>query len=123
MGISTTKLTRYVILIGVAAVWVAAVSPARAGARVVDSHYRLSTVVKDTAFSGVNGATIGGDGALYVVHTGDGTTTRIDLKTLAASEFVHPYSGIYISDDITNDGKGTFYSTGTTPLVGEVYRI
>jgi sugar lactone lactonase YvrE len=103
----------------------AAVSPgaALAGVRVVDGHYKLSTVVKDTAFAGVNGATIGGDGALYVVHTGDGTTTRIDLKTLAATQFVHPYAGIYISDDITNDGKGTFYSTGTTPLVGEVYRI
>jgi sugar lactone lactonase YvrE len=96
---------------------------ARAGVRVVDGHYKLSTVVKDTAFAGVNGATIGGDGALYVVHTGDGTTTRIDLKTMAATEFVHPYSGVYISDDITSDGKGTFYSTGTTPLVGEVYRI
>ncbi len=101
----------------------AAALAAPAGVRVVDGHYRLSTVVKDTAFAGVNGATIGGDGALYVVHTGDGTTTRIDLKTLAATEFVHPYQGVWISDDITSDGKGTFYVTGTTPLVGEVYRI
>jgi sugar lactone lactonase YvrE len=93
------------------------------GVRVVDSRYKLSTVVKDTAFAGVNGATIGGDGALYVVHTGDGTTTRIDLKTFAASEFVHAFQGVFISDDITSDGKGTFYATGTTPLVGEVYRI
>ena len=85
--------------------------------RVVDGRYKLSILVKDTAFAGVNGATIGGDGALYVVHTGDGTTTRIDLKTLAATEFVHAYQGVYISDDITSDGKGTFYSTGTTPLV------
>ena len=101
-----------------------AVAPAaRAGVHVVDGHYRLSTVVKDTAFAGANGATIGGDGALYVVHTGDGTTTRVDLKTMAATEFVHPYAGIFISDDITSDGKGTFYATGTTPLVGEVYRI
>jgi hypothetical protein len=65
---------------------------AQAGVRVVDGHYRLVTVVKDTAFGGANGATIGGDGALYVVHTGDGSTTRIDLKTLAATEFVHPWS-------------------------------
>jgi sugar lactone lactonase YvrE len=96
---------------------------APAGVRVVDGHYKLVTVAKDTAFAGANGATIGGDGALYVVHTGDGTTTRIDLKTMAATEFVHPWAGVYISDDITNDGKGTFYATGTTPLVGEVYRI
>jgi sugar lactone lactonase YvrE len=96
---------------------------APAAVRVVDGHYKLSTVVKDTAFAGANGATIGGDGALYVVHTGDGTTTRIDLKTLAATEFVHSYQGVFISDDITSDGRGTFYSTGTTPLVGEVYRI
>ena len=101
----------------------AASRPAKAGVRIVDGHYKLSTLVKDTPFAGVNGATIGGDGALYFVHTGDGTTTRVDLKTMAASEFVHSYAGIYISDDITNDGKGTFYSTGTTPLVGEVYRI
>jgi len=96
---------------------------ARAGVRVVDGRYKLVTIVKDTAFAGVNGATIGGDGALYFVHTGDGTTTRVDLKTMAVTEFVHPWAGVYISDDITNDGKGTFYSTGTTPLVGEVYRI
>jgi sugar lactone lactonase YvrE len=101
----------------------AAVLAAPAGVRVVDGRYKLAVVVKDTAFAGVNGATIGGDGALYVVHTGDGTTTRIDVKTLAATEFVHPYQGVWISDDITNDGKGTFYATGTTPLVGEVYRI
>lgn len=100
-----------------------AAGTARAGVRVVDGRYRLTTVVKDTPFAGVNGATIGGDGALYVVHTGDGTTTRIDLKTLAASEFVHPWAGIFISDDITSDGKGALYATGTTPLVGEVYRI
>ncbi|HEX7839461.1 MAG TPA: SMP-30/gluconolactonase/LRE family protein [Kofleriaceae bacterium] len=106
------------VLIGVALA-----STARANVRVVDGHYKLVTVVKDTTFAGANGATIGGDGALYVVHTGDGTTTRIDLKTMAATEFVHPWAGVFISDDITNDGKGTFYSTGTTPLVGEVYRI
>jgi streptogramin lyase len=66
---------------------------------------------------------IGSDGALYVVHTGDGTTTRIDLKTMAATEYVHPATGTFISDDITADDKGNLYSTGTTPLVGEVYRI
>lgn len=96
---------------------------ARAGVHVVDGRYKLTTVVKDSAFAGVNGAVIGHDGALYVVHTGDGTTTRIDLKTMAASELVHPWSGVFISDDITADDKGNLYSTGTTPLVGEVYRI
>jgi sugar lactone lactonase YvrE len=106
------------VLIGVAIA-----STARANVRVVDGHYKLVTVVKDTPFAGANGATIGGDGALYVVHSGDGTTTRVDLKTMAATEFVHPWAGVFISDDITSDGKGTFYATGTTPLVGEVYRI
>jgi sugar lactone lactonase YvrE len=102
-----------------------AVAPraARAGVHVVDGRYKVTTVVKDSVFAGVNGAVIGHDGALYVVHTGDGTTTRIDLKTMAASELVHPWSGVYISDDITADDKGNLYSTGTTPLVGEVYRI
>jgi sugar lactone lactonase YvrE len=96
---------------------------AQANVHVVDGHYKLVTIVKDTPFAGVNGATIGGDGALYVVHTGDGTTTRIDLKTMAVTEFVHSWAGAFITDDITTDGKGTFYATGTTPLVGEVYRI
>lgn len=102
-----------------------AVAPrvAQAGVHVVDGHYKATTVVKDSVFAGVNGAVIGHDGALYVVHTGDGTTTRIDLKTMAASELVHPWAGVYISDDITADDKGNLYSTGTTPLVGEVYRI
>ena len=96
---------------------------ALAGVHVVDGHYKATTIVKDSAFAGVNGAVIGHDGALYVVHTGDGTTTRIDLKTMAASELVHPWAGVFISDDITADDKGNLFSTGTTPLVGEVYRI
>jgi sugar lactone lactonase YvrE len=95
----------------------------RAGVCVVDPRYKLATIVKDTPFAGVNGAVIGGDGALYVVHTGDGTATRIDLETMSATEFVHPWAGVFLPDDITSDGKGTFYATGTTPLVGEVYRI
>jgi sugar lactone lactonase YvrE len=115
---ATRSLHAIVVLIAAAAPGLA-----HAGVHVVDAHYKLATVVKDTPFAGVNGAVIGGDGALYVVHTGDGTTTRIDLKTMAATEFVHPYAGVFISDDITSDGKGTLYSTGTTPLVGEVYRI
>ncbi len=95
----------------------------RAGVHVADGHYKMTTLVKDSTFAGVNGAVIGVDGALYVVHTGDGTTTRIDLKTMAAAELVHPYTGTFITDDITADDKGNLYSTGTTPLVGEVYRI
>jgi sugar lactone lactonase YvrE len=101
----------------------ASVVPARAGVHVVDGRYKATTAVKDSVFAGANGAVIGNDGALYVVHTGDGTTTRIDLKTMAATEFVHPYGGTFITDDITADDKGNLYSTGTTPLVGEVYRI
>ena len=96
---------------------------AQAGVHVVDGRYKASTLVKDSVFAGANGAVIGPDGALYVVHTGDGTTTRIDLKTMAATELVHPYTGTFITDDITADDKGNLYSTGTTPLVGEVYRI
>jgi sugar lactone lactonase YvrE len=49
--------------------------------------------------------------------------TRIDLKTMKATNFVPPYAGTFITDDITSDDKGNFYSTGTTPIVGEVYRL
>ncbi len=94
-----------------------------AGVQVLDKQYKVVRLVKDTLFPGCNGATIGLDGALYVVHTGDGTTTRIDLKTMKATRFVPPYAGTFITDDITSDDKGNFYSTGTTPLVGEVYRL
>jgi len=68
-------------LVGIAAT-------AHAGARVVDGHDKLTTVVKYSRFAGVTGATI--DGALYVVHIGDGTATRIDLETLVATELVYP---------------------------------
>jgi sugar lactone lactonase YvrE len=94
-----------------------------AGIQVRDKQYKVVRLVKDTLFPGCNGATIGLDGALYVVHTGDGTTTRIDLNTMKATRFVPPYAGTFITDDITSDDKGNFYSTGTTPMVGEVYRL
>jgi len=96
---------------------------AKEGAKIVDSGYMLSIVVKDAPLSGVNGATIGADGNLYVVHTGNNTVSRIDLKTMSVSAFVPPYAGVYICDDITSDDEGNFYVTGTTPFVGEVYRI
>jgi len=94
-----------------------------AGPKAVDSHYKVVRLVKDTLFPGCNGATIGMDGALYVVHTGNGTTTRIDLKTMKATNFVPPYAGTFITDDIGSDDKGNFYIAGTTPIVGEVYRV
>lgn len=94
-----------------------------AGPKVLDPSYKVVRLVKDTLFPGCNGATIGMDGNLYVVHTATGQTTRIDLKTMKATNFVPPYAGTFITDDITSDDKGNFYSTGTTPIVGEVYRI
>ena len=80
-------------------------------------------LVKDTLFPGCNGATIGMDGALYMVHTATGQISRVDLKTMKASRFVPPYAGIFITDDISADDKDNFFVTGTTPLVGEVYRV
>jgi sugar lactone lactonase YvrE len=93
------------------------------GMNIPDSHYAATQLVKDTPFGGANGATIGVDGALYVVHTGDGTTTRVDLKTMKAERFIPPYAGTFIPDDIAADDKGNLYITGTTPVVGEVYRV
>jgi sugar lactone lactonase YvrE len=89
----------------------------------VDLSYKVVRLVKDTLFAGGNGAAIGPDGALYVVHTGDSSTTRNDLKTMKATKFLRPYSGAFISDDITSDDKGNFYITGTTPIAGAVYRF
>jgi len=93
------------------------------GAEVLDPSYKVVRLVYDTLFPGCNGATIGMDGALYVVHTGNSSTTRIDLKTMKATKFVPPYGGTFITDDITSDDKGNFYSTGTTSAAGEIYRI
>ena len=93
------------------------------GIILVDSQYQEERVIGDTPFPGVNGAAIGSDGNLYVTHTGNGTITKIDLSTMKSSVFVPPYGGVFIADDIAADDKGNFYVTGTTPLVGEVYRI
>jgi sugar lactone lactonase YvrE len=91
--------------------------------KVLDKSYKAVRLVKDTQFPGCNGATIGMDGALYVVHTALGQISRIDLKTMKVSKLVPYYGGTFITDDITSDDKGNFYVTGTTPIVGEVYRI
>jgi sugar lactone lactonase YvrE len=94
-----------------------------AGIRVLDQQYEAVVLAEDTPFAGCNGAVIGADGALYVVHTGNGMVSRIDLKTMKAAPAVAPYAGLFITDDITADDKGNLYITGTTPLVGEVYRV
>lgn len=90
---------------------------------VLDPAYQIERVVADSPFPGVNGATVGSDGQLYVTHTANGTITRIDLATLKPSLFVPAHAGVFIPDDIAADDKGNLYVTGTTPLVGEVYRI
>jgi sugar lactone lactonase YvrE len=94
-----------------------------AGPKVLDHNYKMVRLVKDTLFPGCNGATIGWDGALYMVHTANGQVTRVDLKTMKASPFAPPYGGTFITDDISAGDKDNFFVTGTTPLVGEVYRI
>ncbi len=93
------------------------------GMTVPDPQYKAQRLAVDTPLAGVNGATIGKDGNLYVTHTGNGSITKIDLATMKPSAFVPPYAGVFIVDDIAADGQGNFYATGTTPLVGQVYRI
>lgn len=91
--------------------------------KVIDSGYKVARLAPDTLFPGCNGAAIGADGALYVVHNADGTTTRIDLLTMKAANFVPSYAGTFMADDITSDDKGNLYITGWNPIAGEVYRI
>ncbi len=110
------------LLLGLTIVFLS--SPVGAGEiKVMDSGYKAVRLAADTPFPGVNGATIGADGNLYVVHTGNGSVTKIDLKTMKAKTFVEPYKAAFILDDIAADDKGNLYATGTTPLVGEVYRF
>ncbi|MFC1883384.1 SMP-30/gluconolactonase/LRE family protein [Thermodesulfobacteriota bacterium] len=90
---------------------------------ILDSKYQEERVAADTPFPGVNGAAVGSDGNLYVTHTGNGTITKIDLATMQPSTFVPSHGGVFIADDIAADDKGNLYVTGTTPLVGEVYKI
>jgi len=90
---------------------------------VLDGNYKAERLAPDTPFPGVNGATIGADGNLYVSHTGNGSITRINLKTMMATPFLQAYSGAFIIDDVAADDKGNLFATGTTPLVGEVYRV
>ena len=91
--------------------------------QVLDPRYKIVRLVEDTPLAGCNGAQIGQDGALYVVHTGNSTVSQIDLKTMKAKTFVPYYGGVFICDDITRDDKGNLFATGMTPLAGEVYRI
>jgi sugar lactone lactonase YvrE len=91
--------------------------------KILDPQYEVIRLTQDTPFAGCNGAVIGADGALYVVQSGNGMVARIDLKTMKPTLAAAPYAGLFITDDITADDKGNLYITGTTPLVGEVYRI
>lgn len=121
----TKRFTGIAVLLSVCLLWGCATTKpldATLGA-VLDPSYKAERLVADSPFPGVNGATVGADGNLYVTHTGNGTITRIDLATMKPSLFVPSYGGIFIVDDIAADDKGNLYATGTTPLVGEVYRI
>ena len=89
----------------------------------VSDQYEVKRLAPETPFPGVNGAAIGTGGDLYLAHTGNGMITRIDLDTMEPRPFVPPYGGTFIVDDVASDDRGNLYATGTTPLVGEVYRI
>jgi sugar lactone lactonase YvrE len=115
-----------VLLLGIGLLWGCAATKKGMDPKlgmVLDPAYKMERVAADSPFPGVNGATVGSDGHLYVTHTGNGTITRIDLATLKPSVFVPAHAGVFIPDDIAADDKGNLYVTGTTPLVGEVYRI
>ncbi len=121
---SSKKFSPWLICL-VIVLWVLIFSPGIQAAepKALDSGYKVVRLVKDTLFPGCNGAIIGLDGALYMVHTATGQISRVDLKTNKVSRFVPPYAGTFITDDLTADDKGNFYVTGTTPIVGEIYRI
>lgn len=120
-GILKTRLMFIVLACFVFLVY----SPAQAAhdIKVTDPGYSAVVLAEDTPLSGCNGAVIGPDGAMYVVHTGNNCTTRIDLKTGKASTYVPQSTGTFITDDLTVDDKGNLYITGTTPIVGEVYKV
>lgn len=96
---------------------------AAAQVRVLDSNLTAKTLLAPSALPGCNGIIAPNDRELFVVHSGAGRITRIDLETMKASVFVPPAAGVFIPDDITSDPDGNLYVTGTTPFVGEVYRI
>ncbi|MBI5895780.1 MAG: SMP-30/gluconolactonase/LRE family protein [Desulfobacterales bacterium] len=121
-----TRSVGIVLLLGICLLWGCAATKKGMDPTlgvVLDPGYKMERVVADSPFPGVNGATVGSDGHLYVTHTANGTITRIDLATLKPSLFVPAHAGVFIPDDIAADDKGNLYVTGTTPLVGEVYRI
>jgi sugar lactone lactonase YvrE len=119
-----TKYLRFPKIIMAVILFLILSGPGLAGEiTVLDPQYEAFVLAEDTPMAGCNGAVIGADGALYVVHSANGMVTRIDLKTMKAAPAVAPYAGLFITDDITSDDKGNLYITGTTPLVGKVYRV
>ena len=117
-------MRRFAIAVCVAVlVFAAGFQAPTADIQILDPHYRLGILAKDSPLPGCNGAIVGPDGALYVTHADAGTISRLDLATRKATTFVPDYAGIFIPDDITVDDQGNFYVTGTSPLVGDVYRI
>jgi sugar lactone lactonase YvrE len=94
-----------------------------AGPKSLDRSYKVVRLVKDTLLAGGNGAQIGDDGALYVMHSGNSSISRIDLKTMKVTKLVHPYSGAFVAVGMTPDGQGNFYVAGSTSIASEVYRI
>ncbi len=117
------RWTASLIAVGVVCAFIVPTTVFAEGMTVLDTGYKAVRLIADTPFPGANGATIGADGNLYVSHTGNGAITKINLKTMQATPFVKPYQASFIIDDIAADDKGNIYATGTTPLVGEVYRI
>ena len=133
MMIKKTLLFLFMVLIGLASLSCTAFSQSSTDSisncalakdiQVLTPNYRVVVLAPDTPIPGVNGATVGADGDLYVAHVSNTSISRINLKTLEHKYFMGPDSGLFIPDDITTDGKGFFYVAGLGPISGEVYRI
>ena len=95
---------RLIVVTVVCALVIPAIALAQ-GISVLDKGYKAVRLAADTPFPGVNGAAVGADGHLYVSHTGNGTITQINLKTMKAKPFVLPYRAAFILDDIAADSS------------------
>ncbi len=88
------------------------------------SRWRAREALPGTCLRGCCGMALDADGTLLVGNVASSAISRIDPDSGAVTPFMGPERAVQGADDITTDGRGTFWTTCATGLGGEsVFRI